>query len=173
MSDRTAVSDSTPLIYLARIGRLEILRKVYGRVIIPRAVYEEVVQKGKERGLPDAYIVERTTDDWLEVLEVDPETEKEYGFVDSNPGLGRGEREAIKLCKQVKASFFIADDREARRAAGILNITTAGTCGTVIQGHRMGFCSNREAKEIIDDLVGEGLRIGTMVYRRVLEELRI
>ncbi len=173
MSDRTAVSDSTPLIYLAKLGSLEILREVYGRVIIPKAVYEEVVQEGKERGLPDAHIVERAADDWMQVLEVDHKIEKEYGFVDSNPGLGRGEKEAIKLCKQVNAFFFIADDREARRAARVLNIGTVGTCGTVIQAHRMGFYSMREAMQIIDELIGEGLRISTMVYRRILEELKI
>jgi predicted nucleic acid-binding protein len=75
------------------------------------------------------------------------------GIRANNPGLGRGEKEAIKLCKQVNASFFIADDREARRAVRVLNIRTVGTCGTVIQAHRMGFYSKREAIQIIDGLI--------------------
>lgn len=171
MSDRNAVSDSTPLIYLAKLGRLGILRDVYGRVIVPKAVYEEVVKEGKDRGLPDAFVVERALDDWMQVLEVDPDVDRRFGFVDSNPGLDRGEKEAIKLCKQIDASFFIADDREARKAAKVLNIRTVGTCGTVVQAYRMGFYPRREAIQIIDELLGEGLRIGTEVYRRLLEEL--
>ena len=173
MSDGTAVSNSTPLIYLAKLGKLNILRDVYGRVIISKAVYDEVVKEGKERGLPDAYVVERAIDDWILVLEVDPEVDRRYGFVDSNLGLGRGEKEAIKLCKQVDASFFIADDLEARRTARVLNIKTVGTCGTVIQGYRMGFYPRIDAIQIIDGLVGRGLRISTGVYRRILEELKI
>jgi len=40
------VADSSPLIHLSRIGRLELLRKVYGTILIPRGVWEEVVTEG-------------------------------------------------------------------------------------------------------------------------------
>jgi predicted nucleic acid-binding protein len=41
-----AVVDATPLIYLAAIGKFDLLRSLYGRIVIPAAVFEEVVIQG-------------------------------------------------------------------------------------------------------------------------------
>lgn len=53
------VFDATPLIYLAKVGKLHLLRNISEKKVIPRSVFEEVVVKGKEAGKVDALIVER------------------------------------------------------------------------------------------------------------------
>ena len=168
---RVAVSDSTPLIYLAKIGRLDILRTVFQEIHIPEAVYKEAVTQGKALNLPDASIIDKAVGTWIARDPVEPETDAEYGFLDTNTRLGQGEKDALKLCKQLDAAYFVADDREARRVSRILNIKPVGTCGAVVQAYRMVSITEREALQIIDDLVEAGLRISSTVYRKILDEL--
>ena len=52
------VSNSTPLIWLAKIGKLNLLKNFFKTVMIPEAVYDEVVTKGINEKAPDAFIVE-------------------------------------------------------------------------------------------------------------------
>ena len=170
---RTAVSDSTPLILLAKIGKLELIQNVYQQIHVPDAVFDEAVTQGKALGISDAYIIEKAVGVWIFRTQVDSLVDAEYGFLDTNTRLGIGEKEALKLCKQLDAAYFLTDDREARRVARILNITPIGTCGTVIQTYRQGFIRQKEALKIVDDLVLAGLRIDATVYRRILEELEL
>lgn len=64
------VSNSTPLIYLAKVGRIDLLRKVFKTVFIPQEVKNEVVDKGKLLGEQDAYIIEKAiSEGWLKVFQ--------------------------------------------------------------------------------------------------------
>jgi predicted nucleic acid-binding protein len=170
---RAAVSDSTPLIYLAKIGRLDIIRDVFQKIHVPEAVIDEAVTQGKALNMSDASIIEKAVGTWIIKERVEPEVDAEYSFLDNNTRLGNGEKEALKLCKQLDAAYFIADDREARRVSSILNIKPIGTCGTVVQAFRQGSITKKEALRVIDDLVKVGFRISSTLYRKILDELEI
>jgi len=170
---RAAVSESTPLIYLAKIGRLDIIRDVFQKIYVPEAVIDEAVTQGKALNMSDASIIEKAVGTWIIKERVEPEVDAEYGFLDNNTRLGNGEKEALKLCKQLDAAYFIADDREARRVSSILNIKPIGTCGTVVQAFRQGSITKKEALRVIDDLVKVGFRISSTLYRKILDELEI
>ncbi|MBD3172569.1 DUF3368 domain-containing protein [Candidatus Bathyarchaeota archaeon] len=163
------VSDSTPLILYAKIGRLDLLEKFFNKITIPSAVYHEVVTRGKQHQIPDAYIVEKVVDDWINVTSVDPETQNRYGFIDNNPGLDTGEKEALKLCKQIGAQLLLADDRLARKTSKILNIKSLGSLGVVIQAIRHGVITKKDAYQIVDDLLDAGLRLDIILYKRIQE----
>ena len=62
----------------------------------------------------------------------------EYRFLDANTRLDSGEKEALKLCKQLNAEYFIADDKEARRVSRILSIKPIDACGVILQAYRRG-----------------------------------
>jgi len=168
---RVVVSDSTPLIYLAKIGRLGLVKDVFERVFIPEAVFNEAVVQGKVLNISDASIIERFVGAWIMRERVRPEVDAEYRFLDTNTRLGLGEKEALKLCKQLNADYFIVDDREARRVSKTLNIRPIGTCGIIVQSCRHGSTTRVEAIQIVDDLVKAGLRLDPTVYRRILDEL--
>ena len=170
---RAAVSDSTPLIYLAKIGRLDIIRDVFQKIYIPEAVFNEAVTQGKALNMSDASIIEKAVGTWIIKEQVKPEVDAEFRFLDTNTKLGSGEKEALKLCKQLNAAYFIADDREARRVSRILNIKPIGTFGITVQAFRQGSITKSEALQIVDDLVKAGFRISSTVYRRILDELGI
>jgi len=167
----TVVSNSSSLIYLAKVGRLNLIKNVFGRVWIPEAVFCEVVTQGKALGIAEAPIIEEAVGQWIFKERIRPEIDAEYGFLDENERIGPGERQALKLCKQLNANLFIVDDKEARRAAKILKVKTLGTCGILIQARRQGLVSSEEAEEILNDLVKVGFRIDSILYRRLIKEL--
>jgi len=170
---KVVVSDSTPLIYLAKIGKLDLFKQVFKEVFIPEAVFKEAVTQGKALNISDASIIEKALGQWIIKEEVKPEVDTEFSFLDTNIRLGSGEKEAVKLCKQLDAEYFIVDDKEARRVSRILNIQPIGTCGVIAQAYRQGSITNKEALLILDSLLKAGFRISSTLYRRIIEDLGI
>lgn len=166
------VSNSSPLIYLAKIGRLNLIQKVYEQLFIPEAVFNEVITQGKILKITDASIIEEAVGKWIFKERIKLETDSRYAFLDDNDRIGQGEKQALKLCKQLNADVFIVDDKEARRVARILKIRSIGTCGILVQACRKGLISANEAEEILDDLVKAKFRIDSTVYRSVIRELK-
>ena len=65
------VSNATPLIYLAKADKLTLLKSIVNEVVIPEAVFKEVVMEGKRLGETDAYRVEKCINQgWLKIKEV-------------------------------------------------------------------------------------------------------
>jgi len=152
---------------------LNLIKDVFEKVFIPETVFNEAVTQGKALNISDASIIERTVGNWIIKVQVKPEVEMEYHFLDTNMKLGLGEKGALKLCKQLNAEYFIVDDKEARRVARILNIKPIGTCGIIVQACRQGSIMSREGLQILDELVKIGFRISSTVYRRILNELEL
>jgi len=165
------VSNSTPLIYLAKVGKLRLVKDVYGKVCIPVAVFDEIVTRGKALQIADASVIEIAVGDWIIKEEIRPQIASLYRFLDHNERLARGEREALKLCKQLNADFLIADDKEARRVATILNIKPIGTCGVLIEASRKDLISAKEVEETLHSLIRVQFRIAPDLYRRILHEV--
>jgi len=165
------VSNSTPLIYLAKIGKLNILREVFEEIFVPEAVFEEAVTRGKALNMSDAFIIEGAVGKWIIKERIKPEIDAEYRFLDANTRLGSGEKEAIKICKQLNAKYLIADDKEARRVSKMLNITPIGTCSIIIQAHKQKTITKNEANQTLNALLKVGFRIDPELYRRILHEL--
>ncbi|WP_246112250.1 hypothetical protein [Thermococcus aciditolerans] len=97
------VSDSGPLIALAKVRKLNILNELFGEVIIPRAVWVEVVERGK--GKPGSEDVESAT--WIRVLEVKDKLSVEI----LTREIEVGEAEAIVLAKELNADLIILDEK--------------------------------------------------------------
>jgi predicted nucleic acid-binding protein len=168
----TVVSNSSPLIYLAKVDRLNLIKDIYGRIWIPEAVFNEAVTQGKIVGIADASIIEGAVGRWILKERIKPEIDLKYKFLDENERIGLGEKQALKLCKQLNANIFIVDDREARRVSRILKVKPIGTCGVLINACKQGLISAEEAEQMLDRLVKAGFRIDPVVYSMVIRELR-
>lgn len=83
------VSNSSPIIHLAKVGKLELLKEYFHTIIIPEAVYRECVQEGKER--EEVGLIKRA--DWFKVAQVNDK--KLVRLLQSQ--LDNGESEAIVL----------------------------------------------------------------------------
>ncbi len=112
------VSDTTPLHYLIQIGEIDILRELFGQVIIPQAVFDEM-QREKTPQEVKAWIDARPT--WLEVRQADRSI-----FIPKKR-LGDGEREALALAKELHADAVLMDDRDGITEAHRNTITTYPT----------------------------------------------
>jgi predicted nucleic acid-binding protein len=153
MRNRTVISNSTPIIALLRIGRLGILEKLYGAVIIPEAVHEEITVK-------DASALDGV--EWIDVRNIANIAAKE-AFAAT---LHDGEVEVMLLAKEIGADLIIMDDGLARKHAKYLDLTVTGTVGVLLRAKRDGIIN--EIRPVLDDLVGQGFYISDDVFREVL-----
>ena len=125
------IADSGPVIYLSYLGQLELLQQMYGRVLVPRQVYEEVVDHGA--GLPGS--AELPTASWLDVEDVD---EDDSLFQSLTELLDRGEAAALTLAEHRAAELVLVDDLKGRQAAKRLGLSVKGTVGILVGAKRAG-----------------------------------
>ena len=105
----TVVSDTSPVLNLARIGRLELLRLLYGEVLIPFAVYRELTDS--KRDLPPA--IDLASMPWLIVAAAADQNRVQ----ELRENLDPGEAEAVVLATELRADLLLVDERRGRRTA--------------------------------------------------------
>ena len=160
-----AVSNSTPLIYLAKAGRIDLLKKVFKTVYIPQEVKNEVVDKGKLLGEQDAYIVEKAINEgWLQVVA----TKK----IEVPIKLHEGEIAALSLAKQLNLTTILLDEISARSAAIMLNLTPRGTIFVLLKAQQKKEIDLDECIEILNLLINKGLRLKEEVYIETIKQKR-
>lgn len=129
------VSNAGPLIALARLGRLGLLNQLYGIVLIPPEVYQEVVVNGLRLGAPDAEVAQFFIQQGQ--IRIAP-TELPAGDFLLAFGIDAGEAEVLALARQEHADWALIDNEHARRAARSLGIPCKGTMGVLIEAFRNG-----------------------------------
>ena len=162
------ISNASPLIYLSKINKLDLLKKLFEEIVIPEEVYEEVVIKGKEKGFLDAYKVEKAVEDnWIKIKENKIERELEK-FA---PEIDLGEIAVICLAKKMKPSLILLDDASARTIAESLGFNVKGTLYIILKAYKRRIITKKEAKNLIDELIILGFRISHEFYINLLNEL--
>lgn len=159
-----AVADSSTLISLATIGRLSFLQEFHGMILIPPAVWREVVVEGQ--GRPGAKDVEEAEQaGWIKVV---PPTNQDLVKLLERE-LDEGEAEAIALAVERKADVILLDEFEARRIAAVYNLPVAGVVGVLLKAKFEGKIPSLRAE--LECLLQKcGFRLAESVYHRVLQE---
>jgi predicted nucleic acid-binding protein len=156
------VSDTSPVLNLARIGRLDLLPALYGQVLIPLAVYRELVES--KRDLPPA--VDFASVGWLVVASANDKAR----VLALRDELDAGEAEAIVLAIERRADLLLVDERRGRRTARAAGLAVTGLLGVVAAAKRAGLIEL--AKPIVDELIQTArFWIGPELYAEVLAEL--
>jgi len=159
------VSDATPLLHLARAGLLDLLPRLYTRVVVPPSVWEEVRVHGEPR--PESHSLEEASERWIEVRPLSAkERRKSEAFRRAAP-VGRGEADALALAEALKAAVLM-DDRVAVDLARMRRVETHWTTSVVLEAHRRGILDRTAARRAVEDLVGSGLWIRQDVLLRIL-----
>jgi predicted nucleic acid-binding protein len=152
------VSDTSPLLNLARIGRLELLRDLYQSVIIPPAVQRELSDETSD--LP----IDVTSLSWISVIS--PHNRSKV--VEFAAGLDAGESEALTLAVEIGANQLLVDEKAARRVADALGISYTGLLGVLLESKRASLIGN--VRSVMDELIEiAGFWVDADLYRRVLE----
>ena len=154
------VTNSTPLIELSKIKQLDMLRKVYGSILIPEEVYIEVVVDGAgKQGATEVraaeWIHRQSVTDMNQVIELQ-----------SQKSLHLGECATIVLAQEIDAEQVILDDRAARQEAIAQGLPVIGTVGVLLIAKERHIIPT--VKPILDNLRAQGTRISQSLYNQTL-----
>lgn len=154
-----AVSNSSPLIFFGAIGRLELLRAVYGEILVPPAVWRETVGRGA--GMPGSTELQETQ--WIRPLA--PSAQKLALVAPAD--LGDGETEAIALAMSLRpTAMVILDDLPARRVALQAGLEGTGSGGVVVLAKELRLVSSVDP--MLTELRGVGLYLSESVVETLL-----
>ena len=151
------VANSTPIIVLAKIGRFDLLKRLYGEVAIPRAVYDEVT--AKEDAAAQAVA---SSADWLLVRDA-PEPDAASLL---RAKLHAGEVETILLARKGGAELVVIDDNAAKRTARYLGLRVTGTLGVIVAAKKAGLLDS--VGDAVSDLRGVGFYVSDAVVDMAL-----
>ncbi|MEM7516498.1 MAG: DUF3368 domain-containing protein [Planctomycetota bacterium] len=155
---RIVVVNTTPIITLALLNRLDLLRDLYGSVHIPPAVYDEVLAGGPDR--PGGSQLHAAP--WIKRTQLqDPRR------ADLISDLDRGEAEVIALAQETAAALVIIDERLGRRHAKRLGLSITGTLGVLLRAKSEGILP--KVAPLIETLQQDGIRLGQGLVDRALE----
>ena len=155
------ISNASPLINLARIGKLDLLRELYGKLLLPEAVWHEVVIDGA--GQPGADEVEGAI--WIE-----RRVAKNKQLVQAlKQELDAGEAEAIVLALEEGADWLLMDEHLGRETAHHLKLRCIGLVGVLLAAKNKGLISAiKPCLDALRDLAS--FRIKDSLYTRILRD---
>lgn len=152
------VSNTTPLLTLLKIGRLDLLQKLCSEICIPSAVFHEI-----EAGKAKSYYVDLSKISWIKIIEISNPKTASY-FLD----LDQGEAEAIMLASEIEAELILLDEKLGRFHAKHIGLKVTGTIGILLKAKQLNFVSNiktllQEMQQkgiwLSEDLIAEALKI--------------
>jgi predicted nucleic acid-binding protein len=154
------VSNTSPIINLAAIGRLELLQQLYRTLAIPQAVYHEIVVRGS--GQPGASEIPT-------VVWVERHTVHDLALVHRlEQHLDAGESEAIALAVEMHADLLLLDERRGRMIAKQHGLSVVGLLGVLLVAKQQGFLET--IRPVLDELrTVAGFWIDPELFAQVLE----
>ena len=176
MNSLIIVSNTSPIIYLASVGKLTLLKELYSEIFIPNEVWNELISPtiGKVKKLPPdlKYEIEAQEAGWLIVK--DPKREK---YLEIALGLTLeldiGEAYAIALSLELSADLLLINDQKAKEIAESMGIKTKWISEVLLEAVEKKFIKTYdEFKTIFDQMIEKGLWIRKLYYETVLSKVK-
>jgi uncharacterized protein len=138
------------------LGQLQLLHQIFGIVILPEAVFEELCQIPEQKAILEQqgwiFIQKPSDTAWVDILKLE---------------LDRGEAEAIALAVELKASALIIDERQGRNKAESVGLKIIGLLGILLEAKSKGLILS--VRPLIDELVIKiGFRVQPALYQAIL-----
>ena len=127
------VSNSTPIIHLAKIGKLDLLSALYGQLLVPQAVWRECTSASK--GRDEIEDIRAAT--WIKTIKFNDRI-----VTLLRHEIDQGEAEAIALALERNASLLLLDDAEAREKARLYHLPVTGTIGVLLRARKEGLITS-------------------------------
>lgn len=153
------VSNTSPISNLAAIGQLGLLQQLYGNVIIPTAVYQELLNSGAT----DPATLAVQTLDWIQTQSV-----TNLALLQTlQNNLDIGEAEAIALAVEVNADRLLIDERRGRNEAIRAGLQVTGLLGVLLAAKQQRLIPL--VQPVLDDLIAQGFWVREELYAEVLQ----
>ena len=149
------VSNTTPLISLLKLNRIEILKDLYSEIIIPTAVCMEV-----ENGKNKKYYQDLTKIEWIKIEEIQNKLSTKY-FLD----LDEGDAEAIILATEIDADLVLLDEKLGRFHANHAGLKVTGTIGILLKAKNTGII--RVIKPLLIELTEKEVWISSRLINEI------
>jgi predicted nucleic acid-binding protein len=150
------VSNTTPLISLLKIGKLEILRDLYGEILVPQEVFNEI-----EAGRTKEFYIDISKTGWIRIEKIKDPRSLAY-FLD----LDKGEAEAIVLAVENNADLILLDETLGRFHAKHAGLKMTGTIGILLKAKQKGYIS--ELKPLLYELRKKNVWISESLMDEIL-----
>ena len=161
---KIVVSDAGPLIQLALSDHLYILPRLYD-VVIPEEVFEETQYYSD---LPDAIEIAKATRSWLKVKTVKNKNDVKHLL---SQKLGKGEAQAIVLCREVKARYLVTSDKYAALKAETYGLKVMNIADVVREAYNAKIMNAQEVTALTDTFINQNI-LDTLYIRELREEAK-
>lgn len=160
------VSDTTPLITLLKIDKLELLKTLFGEVFIPNAVFKELtinpIFVDESEKIKSASFIKKC----------DIVDKKSVELIKKVSGLDIGESEAIVLAGELNSDLILIDEFRGRFVATQMNLKLTGTLGVLLNSYKRKLISKTEAENCVDIIRNSKIRISEKLLQDFLENLQ-
>lgn len=160
------ISDATPLIYLAKIEKISLLKSLYNTIIISSEIKNEIVDEGKRLKEKDAFLIEKEIKDgFIEVIKVS-------NYIKPVFNIDKGELSILSLAKELSIKDVLIDEKLARIAAKVEGLTPRGTLFVILKNLKLKLINFDDFLRILNSLLEAGFRLKEEVYLKAIEEAR-
>lgn len=154
---KKVVSNTTPLISLMKIGKLDFLKDLFGEVWIPNEVFEEI-----QKGMDKEFYEDPSKIEWIKIKKVKDKKSLSY-FID----LDKGDAETIALAVENDADLVIIDEILGRYYAKHAGLKITGTIGLLIKAKQKGLV--QQIKPMIAQLKEKGIWLSDSLVQQALK----
>lgn len=160
------ISDATPLIYLAKIEKISLLKSLYNTIIISPEIKNEIVDEGKRLKEKDSFLIEKEIKDgFIEVIKVS-------NYIKPVFKIDKGELSILSLAKELSIKDVLIDEKLARIAAKVEELTPRGTLFVILKNLKLKLINFDDFLRILNSLLEAGFRLKEEVYLKAIEEAR-
>jgi len=165
------ITNTSPVIALAKIRRLELVKKMYATLYLPPYVKVESVDKGRELGASDVAEIEKgISEGWIKPMELTLKECEAAERLVRKTKLGQGEAEAIVLAK-AKGLKIVLDDKDARAIAKSWDLDYTSTVMIIYEAYVKKLISYEELIQALSEL-SKVMWISTDVITEVIKKAR-
>lgn len=158
------ISNTSPLIHLAKIGKLELLKKCFKTVLIPSSVFNEILKYPKSS---EAILLEKAVKEkWIKINEINIDK-----ILKKFDNVAKTELEVISLALREK-KLIIMDDQSAVKIANLFDLKVYGTLYVIIKAVKLKILNKKRAVSVVNKMINNELYLSSDVYALFLEKLK-
>lgn len=168
------VCNTSPLIWLSKIGKIGLLKKLFNEIQIPEEVYKEAVERGLQEGFSDALVIREGIDQgWIKISHLERnEITLCQKIINHAFEMHMGEAQAIVLARKAgKDVLLLMDESSGRAFAEVWGLKVKGVLYVIMTALRRELLDKGEARESVLTLVNKRFRIEPKLLARIIGEI--